>query len=78
MSAPIDDASLMSEMGGIDLHDDDAMLNAEPPRRILRAECILSKRSSRFILVIETIQGMRRETYEVDMLPCVALARVCV
>lgn len=55
MSAP-DADDFASTVAGLDMHDDDHDESIPPPRRLLRAECILSKRTSRFLLVIETIQ----------------------
>lgn len=45
----------MAEMGGLDFHLEEEEDQLPPPRRLLRAECILAQRTSRFILVMETL-----------------------
>lgn len=56
MSASTDADDFASTVAGLDMHDAESDERIPPPRRLLRAECILSKRTSRFTLVIETIQ----------------------
>ena len=56
MSVFTDADDFVSALGGLGMGDDEGEARRPPPRRLLRAECILSKRTSRFLLVVETIQ----------------------
>lgn len=59
-SLPVDGSNELNEVVGLDFHDEDEEENRAPPRRLLRAECILAKRTNRFIVVVETIQGHQK------------------
>jgi len=50
-------AEVESGLAGLELGDDsDSDSSALPPRRLLRAEAILSRRTARLLLVVETLQ----------------------
>jgi hypothetical protein len=56
VAGDVDADSFVGELAGVDLHADGDDESLAPPRRLLRCECILSKRTSRFLLVVETVQ----------------------